>query len=214
MTEKEQKTSKNSRSKANQTTKAAKTTKKTEETVVDKQQIDLLEGKTVGELEQEQQQAQEEASKAEAKAKLEAEIKSVLERTRTSIKTEVKDFTLDEVRNGVKLVNEGTNRVSIVYDPRNYTGIQEIISGTGIKKEVVYDIAVKRFLDWQEKKSSSFPFGSVKDVTPLGVRTTIVISKATKERLDTFCVDNLQQVNLIVNLSLQALIEEVKGFNK
>lgn len=200
--------------KAKSTSKGRKTTKKAEETVVDPKQIDLIEGKTVEELEQEQQQAKEEADKAQAKAKLEAEIKSVLEESRTTIKTEAKDFTLDEIRNGVKLVNEGTNRVSVVYDPRNYEGIQSIIGATGIKKEVIYDIAIKRFLDWQEKKTTNFPFASVKDVTPLGVRTTIVISKATKERLDTFCVDNLQQVNLIVNLALQALIEEVKPFNK
>ncbi|MEE0976204.1 MAG: hypothetical protein UH543_00525 [Bacteroidales bacterium] len=193
MAEKEQKT----------TSKGRKTTKKVEEATVDPRQIDLIEGKTVEELAQEDQ-----------KAKVEAEIKLVLDKTRTSIKTEANDFTLDEIRNGVKLVNQGTNRVSVVYDPRNYEGIQSIISGTGIKKEVVYDIAIKRFLDWQEKKSTSFPFASVKDVTPLGTRTTIVISKATKERLDTFCVDNLQQVNLIVNLALQALIEEVKPFNK
>lgn len=211
MAEKEQKTTKNSRSKTNPTTK---TTKKTEETVVDPNQIDLLTNKTQKELEQDQQQAQEETAKAEAKAKLEAEIKTVLETPRTSVRSEVKDFTLAEIRATVKLVDGGVTRVSVVYDPRNYQGIQEIIAATGIKKEVVYDIAIKRFLDWQEKKTSSFPFSSVKDVEPLGIRTTIVISKATKERLDTFCDDNLQQVNLIVNLALQALIEEVKAFNK
>lgn len=145
---------------------------------------------------------------------MEAEIKTVLETPRTSVRSEVKDFTLAEIRATVKLVDGGVTRVSVVYDPRNYQGIQEIIAATGIKKEVVYDIAIKRFLDWQEKKTSSFPFSSVKDVEPLGIRTTIVISKATKERLDTFCDDNLQQVNLIVNLALQALIEEVKAFNK
>lgn len=211
MAEKEQKTTKNSRSKTNPTTK---TTKKTEETVVDPNQIDLLTNKTQKELEQDQQQAQEETAKAEAKAKLEAEIKTVLETPRTSVRSEAKDFTLAEIRATVKLVDGGVTRVSVVYDPRNYQGIQEIIAATGIKKEVVYDIAIKRFLDWQEKKTSSFPFSSVKDVEPLGIRTTIVISKATKERLDTFCDDNLQQVNLIVNLALQALIEEVKAFNK
>ena len=204
MTEKGQKTSK----------RGGKGVKKTEGTVVDPKQIDLIEGKTVDELEKEQQQADEQAKKEAAKAEAEATAKLVLEKTRTAIKSETKDFTLDEIRNGVKLVNEGTNRVSVVYDPRNYTGIQGIISATGIKKEVIYDIAIKRFLDWQEKKTSSFPFGSVKDVEPMGIRTTIVVSKATKERLDKFCDDNLQQVNLIVNLALQALIEEVKAFNK
>lgn len=193
MAEKEQKT----------TSKGRKTTKKVEEATVDPRQIDLIEGKTVEELAQEDQ-----------KAKVEAEIKLVLDKTRTSIKTEANDFTLDEIRNGVKLVNQGTNRVSVVYDPRNYEGIQSVIGATGIKKEVIYDIAIKRFLDWQDKKTSNFPFSSVKDVTPTGTRTTIVISKVTKERLDKFCDDNLQQVNLIVNLALQALIEEVKPFNK
>lgn len=211
MAEKEPKTTKNSRSTANKTTK---TTKKAEEVAVDPKQIDLLTDKTVEELEQEQQQAKEEASKAEAKAKLEAEIDSVLRKTRTTIKSETKDFTLDEIREGVKLVDGGTNRVSTVYDPRNYQGIQEVISASGIKKEVIYDIAIKRFLDWQALEESDFPFSSVKDVKPLGIRTTIVISKATKERLDKFCENNLQQVNLIVNLALQALIEEVKPFNK
>ena len=166
---------------------------KTEEIKVDDNQISLLDqGKTVGDL------------KAE----------DILMKPRTSVKTETKDFTLDEIRTAVKLVNEGVTRVSVVYDLRNYEGIQSVIGATGIKKEVIYDIAIKRFLDWQDKKTSNFPFSSVKDVTPTGTRTTIVISKVTKERLDKFCDDNLQQVNLIVNLALQGLIEEVKAFNK
>lgn len=170
--------------------KAKAKTQKVE--VVDDNQLNLLDGKTVGEL------------KAE----------DLLIKTRTAVKTEPKDLTLSEVRSAVKSINDGVTRVSVVYDPRNYQGIQDVIAATGIKKEVIYDIAIKRFLNWQEMKSANFPFGAVKDVTPEGKRTTMVISQATKLRLDKFCDDNLQQVNLIVNLALQSLIEEVKAFNK
>ena len=138
----------------------------------------------------------------------------LLTKTRTAVKTEAKDLTLSEVRTAVKAINDGVTRVSVVYDPRNHQGIQDVISATGIKKEVIYDIAIKRFLTWQDMKSANFPFGSVKDVTPEGKRTTMVISQATKLQLDKFCDENLQQVNLIVNLALQGLIEEVKVFNK
>ena len=173
--------------------KTANSKAKVQEVKVDDNQISLLDGgKTVADLKSD----------------------DVSARTRTAVKTEAKDLTLAEVRSAVKSINEGVTRVSVVYDPRNYQGVQAIIGATGIKKEVIYDIAIKRFLDWQEKKNANFPFGAVKDVTPSGTRTTMVISQATKLRLDKFCDENLQQVNLIVNLSLQALVEEVKAFNK
>ena len=181
-----------SKNKQKTVAKGRKTVQKVDETTVPNCQIDLIEGKTVGELKEE----------------------ALLSKARTVIKTEAKDITLPELRESVKRSKSGNTRVAFSCDPRNHEGIQIVSESTGIKKEIICDVALDRFLSWQDKKSAKFPFEAVKDVNQGGKRTTIVISEQTKQRLDAFCVDNLQQVSVIINLALQSFVEEVNPFNK
>lgn len=191
--------SKVTENKAKTTQKSRKTTKKEAEVKPDPNQLDLIEGKTVAELE------------AEAKQQPTAVVVEQQDNRKT-IKSESKDIEMSEIRKATKRLADESTKVAVMYDNRNLTALKQLVATNGLKIETMIEIAIDRFLNWQDKKTSAFPFQSLSEIELNKKRTTIVLSEATKKRLDEFCDTHKQQVSLIINLSIQALNDEVKAF--
>lgn len=193
--------------KSKSTQKARKTTKKAEEVAVDPRQIDLIEGKTVAEIE-----AEAKRSKGAKRGRKGAnDVVEVVADNRPVITPELFDITMLEVRDSVQRFKKGAKQHSFTLDLRNLQVLNQIADENGLDKSTVLDIAINRFVDVQPE---AFPFGALKDINT-DKRVTFVISDSVKNRLDIYAKkETRQSAQFIVNLALQSLRDQMRSERK
>lgn len=193
--------------KSKSTQKARKTTKKVEEVAVDPRQIDLIEGKTVAEIEAEAAKAKG----AKRGRKGANDVVEVVADNRPVIAPELFDLTMSEVRDSVQRFKRGAKQHSFTLDLRNLQVLNQIADENGLDKSTVLDIAINRFVDVQP---DVFPFQALKDIKA-DKRVTFVISDSVKNRLNIYAKkETRQSAQFIVNLALQSLRDQMRSERK
>lgn len=200
------------------TNRGSKTKKKEAEVKPDPKQLDLLEGKTVEELEAEaiQQTEPVEEVKKEPKKGAKRGRKAANEQVelvadnRQVIKAELKDITMEEVRETVKRFKRGSKQHSFTLDLRNLQVLNQLADENGLDKSTVLDLAINRFIQTDVKQ---FPFWALTEVE-LDKRVTFVISNTAKSELSLYAKKTRQNAQHIVNLALQSLRDEMRSERK
>lgn len=194
--------------KAKTTTRARKSTKKAEEIAVDPRQIDILEGKTVAEVEAEAKKPQKGAKRGRKGAN---DVVEVVADNRPVITPNLFDLTIVEVRDAVQRLKKGSKQHSFTLDLRNLQVLNTIADENGLDKSTVLDIAINRFVD---TPADAFPFQALKDIQ-LDKRVTFIISDSVKNRLDIYAKkETRQSAQFIVNLALQSLRDQMRTEKK
>lgn len=193
--------------KAKTTQRQRKTVKKTEEIAVDPRQIDILEGKTVAEVEAEAKKAKG----AKRGRKGANDVVEVVADNRPVITPALFDLTMIEVRDAVQRLKKGSKQHSFTLDLRNLQVLNQIADENGLDKSTVLDIAINRFVD---TPAHAFPFSALKDIE-LDKRVTFIISDSVKNRLDIYAKkETRQSAQFIVNLALQSLRDQMRSEKK
>lgn len=193
--------------KAKATTRTRKSTKKAEEIAVDPRQIDILEGKTVAEVEAEAKKAKG----AKRGRKGANDVVEMVADNRAVITPNLFDLTMVEVRDAVKRLKQGSKQHSFTLDLRNLQVLNQIADENGLDKSTVLDIAINRFVD---TPADAFPFSALKDIQ-LDKRVTFIISDSVKNRLDIYSKkETRQSAQFIVNLALQSLRDQMRSEKK
>ena len=211
--------SKMTEAKQKSTSRGRKTMKKEVEVKPDPNQLDLLTNQTVAEMEQQAEPVEIGEAKPDKKVKEEPkkgakrgrkaanEQVELVADNRQVIKAELKDITMEEVRETVKRFKRGSKQHSFTLDLRNLQVLNQLADENGLDKSTVLDLAINRFIQTDVKQ---FPFWALTEVE-LDKRVTFVVSETAKNELTLYAKNTRQNAQHIVNLALQSLRDEMRS---